>query len=343
MQAHQTMEGVVSPGDDSLVQMRRAANDQASVSATASVHAIATSRHHADPPALKWLRPPKYDRLHSALVAFEEEWTMGTLEDKRREHAPKVAKLIASATEELNARHYHAGWASLQAAVRIRLLSTSRPTFEAWARSLAEEAEHKLSGWRLASARELLSFLSERDEGSDRDSGSPHDAAPDPVELARIHDVQLLIDGGSQNTYAKQRVIVSRALALLSILVGLIVLAIALIGSSSILVAGTGATGGLRFAVLIAAFGGMGASFSGLRSVFGAASKSVPEVILSGWFTCMRPAIGAAAALVVWLAQIGGVVNLGEGSPAGLFLLAFVAGFSDALVVRVVGTVGKKE
>lgn len=315
MQAEHTMNGIVARS--SLVAMPTAVDGQNAVSKR------------------KWLRPPKYDRLHSAILAFEEEWAMGTLEAQRQAHASKVAELVAAARAELNEGHYHGGWACLQAAVRVRLLCASRPTLRAWATSVAEESESKLTGWRLESARALLSVFENEAEDAAKET------APDPALLARVRDVQWLIDGHSQNIYAKQHVILRRALALLGILFVLVASAIVLIGMSGILI--VDGSGGVLSVLLVAIFGAMGASFSGLRSVFDATSKSVPEIILSGAFTCMRPLIGAAAALVVWLAQIGGVVNLGEGSPAALLLLAFVAGFSDALVVRVVGSVGKKE
>ena len=321
---------------------RRSAAREASAARTEPSLPITEAPSVAEP-ALRepvFLQTAKYHRLRATIVAFEHEWQTGTLATERRVLAPQVDALIRTAWQELKERNYPAGWAALQSASRIRMQCATRRTLEAWAMSLATESEEKLSGWRLEAARELLSFVDEAaTKGKPPATTSDADEAPHGDHLARAHEAQRLLDSRAQNVYAKQRLILNRALALLAVLLSLIILASALMSRFGL----PQVDGPVWLCVvLIGMFGAMGASFSGLRSICTAASKSVPDLILSGAFTCMRPAIGAAAAMIVWLAHAGGIIRFAEGGGPGLLTLAFVAGFSDALVVRVVGAFDKK-
>jgi hypothetical protein len=92
----------------------------------------------------------------------------------------------------------------------------------------------------------------------------------------------------------------------------------------------------------VALFGALGACFSGIRSLLVPATDAIPDVILSTLATVSRPAAGVAAAIVIFLAQHGGLIRFANEPVAAVLTVAFIAGFSEALVLRVVGSVQSK-
>lgn len=148
--------------------------------------------------------------------------------------------------------------------------------------------------------------------------------------------VKWLLDGRAANLYLKQQVVTQRAQALAVVLTALVASALALFLFP----------GGLPtdnpLAAQIAVFGGMGATFSALMYLPGATRGKIPDVILSATFTALRPVIGVAAALLIYAAEDSVISIVPDDSRSGFLVLAFAAGFSDALVTRVVGHVNSK-
>jgi hypothetical protein len=89
----------------------------------------------------------------------------------------------------------------------------------------------------------------------------------------------------------------------------------------------------------VALFGALGGSLSALRSVTTAGQEGGrtrnPEQVQAWYVTVVRPLVGAAAALGVFVVLAPDVT-----STAAMLGVAFAAGFSEALIVRAVESAG---
>ncbi len=162
-----------------------------------------------------------------------------------------------------------------------------------------------------------------------------------------------MLDGRGHNVYMKQQVVRHRSWALMIVLLGLLVVAFVFLSSVSEMIELNASktikpialkTLSFKLLFLMSIFGGIGATFSALTSLANSTSKKIPDVIQSVLFTSMRPLIGAAAAMVVCLAEISGIINIFDNnSLPSLLTLSFIAGFSDALIMRIVGKKNKDD
>lgn len=99
-----------------------------------------------------------------------------------------------------------------------------------------------------------------------------------------------------------------------------------------------------RRLLLVLMFGVVGASFSAARAITAEASRSkIPELLLSNWITLARTAFGAATGLAVYAFLQSKLLNLGAIDLAKVLAVAFAAGFSERLVVKVVESVAGRD
>lgn len=95
------------------------------------------------------------------------------------------------------------------------------------------------------------------------------------------------------------------------------------------------------FAALVATFGSVGACLSAIQSLGRqSAGSRIPEHVASSLITIARPALGAAAALGVYVIAVSGAFNIDfseEEAHLTVLGLGFAAGFSERLVVSAVG------
>lgn len=278
------------------------------------------------------LRSEKYNRLRAEIERFEQIWQRSA---SNQPWSAAVDAHLERAWFELGHRQYNSGWSALHAARRYELFVMVEHRLRNHATALEAEARSKLRGWRLTAALELLKpFESRRLPPATVPTVTATATAAALIEpdalRQRLYSVQTLVDEHAENCYFKQKLITDRAVLLSLMLCAL--LALALLNPAA-----EGSRPTPPETWRLALFGAIGAAFMGLRSVFGAAGEKVPDAVLSAWFTAVRPVIGAAAALVVAYAQTGGIVALSTGSHDAMLALAFIAGLSDALVVRVIG------
>ena len=93
----------------------------------------------------------------------------------------------------------------------------------------------------------------------------------------------------------------------------------------------------------LALFGLIGGAFSAMRDLsMGSTRKRIPQQIADSYVTLMRPFMGAAAALVVFLFLQSGLLSLGTLSPPLMLAVAFTSGWSERLVVRGVDALSGK-
>lgn len=314
------------------------------------------------------LRSTAYDRLVHALQGFSEEWPVPNANASIRRC---IGRYLEDACKAANAHAYDAGWASVHAATRLAILGMERDALTCRAVALAKEAEEKLRGWRKDAAMLLLPAdqaldpatlttlngakveLKQVAESASVEIDLPDVGGPPLRALsygalrARCWTVKWLLDGDAMNLYAKQRIVINRAIVLVFYIIFMLALiaVLALLGALPVAaLRGPPSESPTSVPLMVTLFGALGATFSGLLSLqrVKRTSGKVPDVVLSVWFTLMRPAIGAAAAVVVFLAQVSGAIGFAADSMASVLLVAFVAGFSDALVVRVVGDAGRE-
>lgn len=99
-----------------------------------------------------------------------------------------------------------------------------------------------------------------------------------------------------------------------------------------------------RLWLLAGLFGILGGCLSAFQSY---TSKSlqvrVPELFANAIITILRPLIGGAAALVAFTFLASGAINLSSNTGAALLTVAFVAGFSERIILRTVESIGGKD
>lgn len=99
-----------------------------------------------------------------------------------------------------------------------------------------------------------------------------------------------------------------------------------------------------RILVLVLMFGIIGASFSAARPRSAEEQKTlIPDLMQSRSLALTRTFLGACPGLAVYVFLQSGLLNLGPISMAKAFAVAFVGGFSERLVVKMVETVAGKD
>lgn len=66
----------------------------------------------------------------------------------------------------------------------------------------------------------------------------------------------------------------------------------------------------------------------------------IPEIYTNAVLTVLRPLIGGAAGVLAFIFLVSGLISVTVEKNAGILAVAFVAGFSERLVLHVVETVG---
>lgn len=87
-------------------------------------------------------------------------------------------------------------------------------------------------------------------------------------------------------------------------------------------------------------FGVLGACISGILTLANSSTRQdIPEKLLNSWVTFARPLVGLVSALAVVIFTLIGILDIGEQS-SGLYLAAaFIAGFSERLLIKTIESV----
>lgn len=173
-----------------------------------------------------------------------------------------------------------------------------------------------------------------------QDSGSGGWKLVSPIKLENVIECRRIV----QNYYNNKYIYLELTMQQLAILT---VIALALSVASIItltLVPSTGAvpTGNWLFWFTIGLLGGSGGAISGLLGLKDAfALKSdTPERLLNKWMTIAKPIIGFAAAIIIAIFAIAGLVQVADLTVSIylIFALAFVSGFSERLIIGAVAS-----
>jgi hypothetical protein len=306
--------------------------------------------------AFSWaLGSARRERLLAALSAFEQEKFIQSTDPEP--YRQLVEDAMKSAQRSLTDGRLHAGWGSLASARRLELLTLSGEALRVRAVALSLEASRKLGGWRKEAAAALLPAADELKEtirtafhaetalssSSLDEEKAARLSGEDEALRAAAWVVAYLIDGAADNGYFKQAVASEAVLMLVRLLAILAIVAVLTLTPTELFPPLPASSTSLRLLPFVAIFGAMGACLSGLRSLLGPSKGGVPETLLSSFSTAIRPLIGAVSAVVVFFAEAGGVLNVAKESVASILTLSFIAGFSEALVVRVLGDSDKSK
>ncbi len=278
------------------------------------------------------VRSPERDRLAVYLV---EAWTDLDRELHRcggaavDEPWARTARILLLQAEAALARFdVHAGWDAALAGQRAVLTNPKAlDRLQRVAIALRREAAAKIGGWRGKAIADLLcDAKGELITVSDKDA-------------MRVIDAIALRDDDSQNTWYKimlRRRHLRSLFALLNVTIGVTMVLAWRPGLGDYL-------GSLQQVVAVVLFGALGAALSVAQSLIALdISAKFPAQQIGAFVVWMRPAIGAAAALVV-LALLRANEHLhllGEFAvnPAIIGVFALLAGYSERFIVGALGT-----
>lgn len=236
---------------------------------------------------------------------------------------------VANARRALADRVLDQGWHHVQAAYRCEVFWVPREQLEVWIRPLRYEADKKLSGWRNKAVRDLI--------GGDAKM----------VSAYALHTALQIRDGDAANQYRKVRLLKEKLTLLAAMLLGLLIALLywsaytgvrlwpSATSDSAGVTAGSPATlAGWEVLLGVALFGALAGGLSAIMPISLKNNRgSVPQQLMTWSVTMLRPLIGAVAALGAHALMQAGVVTVGHGSPAALWAIAFLAGFSEKWIV----------
>jgi hypothetical protein len=277
------------------------------------------------------------ERLLAAIDSLRVEMES----DARLAKSPELAESLARARALAIKHRLHSGWSQFNTARRLAVRFDDDELRRARATAIRAEANAagKLSAWRREA---ILCLLAPPLRCEDLVQGS---AVPTP-SVQRLQAAMQLLDEGLQGIHQRNQLFAQQVVILLTMMVAATIGFTILVWRSTSLFTETAETGPLVLGICL--MGSLGGSFSALSQLVASARnlRRVPDQILDGYITILRPALGVTAALVVWLFLRSGFLNIGATS-AVVLACAFVAGFSDSLILRgiqaITGSAGKDE
>jgi hypothetical protein len=259
------------------------------------------------------------------------------------------AALLNIAERECKGHRPASGWILFHNAEEWRVEGLPFEQLVATAVSLEQEfASESASDWRILAANDLIRQTSHRSlpislTAEDSSASAIEDRTPASTRGPRNDDVErrdrALIRRAVQlrgqyynNRYVALEVAAARRLYLLGIGIVFLFMAFAVAREH---VSSGGEEVGFPWVVMSAVVAGvLGSTTSAIQRLASDPQASTSLSIGSFTSTVTRPFIGAVAALTVFLAVHGGLLNLeGDDRVAILILASFAAGFTERLVV----------
>jgi len=272
-------------------------------------------------PTIRKLWPrntPERHRLESDIAELD-----GSL-NRIHEASRKVAwfsayQHLCRARQHLTDDNLHAGWAALQSAQREWLLDPEDSDKVHRAAIKLRRELTKVNGWRAHAIKDLIC--------NDQDQLLPN------IPPRRVLEAVALRDDHFQTHYFK---ILMRQRHLFQLFVFLLV-GIALGLTLSVLGVLPAPFNQIGLMTGVVLFGALGAGLSVARGLLGAdLNAKIPAQQLGAVVIWMRPAIGAAAALISFVlmsAKIFKFFDLNETNAVNIFTIAIAAGFSERFIV----------
>jgi hypothetical protein len=265
--------------------------------------------------------PDGAEAARSAAVAGDLSWEDGAV------------KLLAEASSAVAMGQIDQGWRLLHAARRMEIFGFDpEGELAALAAALREESE-KLKGWRQKAIERILGKAEK----------------PAQIDVHAVYRAAAIRDEHYDNQGYKDGLLKTQILTLVLILVATAGALLSLARGDFLF----GQTDGFHTVVGVMLFGLLGATVSAVFATSDTTQTArIPEITAASRLTVMRVMVGGASALVIYVflkSQLTAVFNeeLAEAAktlqPYTNYAVAFVAGFSERLVLRAVETVAGKE
>ena len=285
-----------------------------------------------DPPSKKqriW-NAPERARLAGALRAFAIDLKYVPVVSRREEWWLSAKQRLDRAREYLATEDFHQGWVSLNSAQRALLLDPGDPDrVYRTAVGLRRDLE-KVSGRRAKAIRDLIC-----DEKGD--------LLPNLAQMPRrVVEAVGYRDDQFETNYFKIA-LRRRHLFLLFVLLLAGILLTLILSLANVLPDPFNRFGIMAGVVL---FGTLGAGLSVARGLLVAdISAKIPAQQIGAFVIWMRPAIGAAAALISFVllsAKAFTLFNWDPNSPMTIFTVAIVAGFCERFIVGAIESIADR-
>jgi 8-oxo-dGTP pyrophosphatase MutT (NUDIX family) len=221
------------------------------------------------------------------------------------------------------------GWVSLHAATRLMLLdSKDRQGLKLAALELRRESKKKLSDWRVKAVADLI---------CDENGKIRADIEKEPM---RVVNAMAVRDSQFETDYFKIMLRRRHLLRLFLLLVAFIILTLVLSVSDVL----PDPFNKFRLIVGVVLFGIVGATLSVARGLLRTdLSAKIPAQQIGAFVIWMRPAIGAAAALISFVllnAKVISLFNWNPSDPTIVFAVATLSGFSERFIVGAIEKIG---
>jgi hypothetical protein len=292
------------------------------------------------------------DRLTAELDALRIE--LDNYVASKNKDAPWVSsagKFHALALSALKRGDLQSGWRHTHDMQQLLMEGWEDGRLIAHALALRAEADQKIDGWRKkqvaalfnpSKIREILDF---QDNKKKNESSQGADASHWPglvesqVQQLRtaVIEAQRTLNGEHSNNYHRIALVKSQLTWLIGALVVVLVGFVLYFGlTRPTLTAETKDTPLIQILPGVGLFGALGGILSAAYQLSRAGKRKIPESVLTGVVTLGRPLVGAGAAVFIYIAlSSAGIkgVDPGQLTFAAAFTFAFIAGFSERLVI----------
>ncbi len=251
--------------------------------------------------------------------------------------ADAAQTLVFEARNALARCQIDQGWRLLHAARRMELHALDGTNELPAAAAALRSETAKLKSWRQKAVEELVGTLQK---------------PKDPVRVGEVQRAAFVRDEHYDNQAYKDGLLRTQILSLVLVLGAIMAVLLAVVQAWGLPPSPSTGDGAFRTFIVVALFGLLGGTVSAMiRASDTSQSARIPELIAAVRVTFMRIFMGSAAAVVIYVAlnsQLRGAFSselFGREplQPYTMYVVAFVAGFSERLVMRAVEHVVGKD
>lgn len=286
----------------------------------------------------------KLNRLKGDLITFRTELNYLISRDKKDNKTPawgiKAVSLLDSADQQLQNNNIDIAWKNYNASLRLTFYSLDENGLREQAKIIRAEAK-KLNKWRTEAVFSLIGTVEKPNLEVDADT---------LTQAAKIRD------GHYNNMYHKNQMVQKVFTTLLLFMVSTIALicvyfyfidVATLIQPSG--TEGVISTNYVWIIIGVLLFGVLGGCVSSLFHIRDSSTVTrIPEVINDNFITSVRVLIGGGSALAIFIILQSGfiqffneniIVDLEPDNPFTYFTIAFVAGFTERLLLKAISSI----
>ena len=280
-------------------------------------------------------------RLQTYLEAYEIELAemirMAGPDSPENDARSSALRLVKRAESEIDEGSTNTGWSCYNAAKRIEVLGYDQEQLERLRRVVLAEAQEKVqSSWR----REAIIGLVDPEHAND-EQPAPATGRNLPLERLALRAAMEVRDEATQNYYWKFHHLRRQLRILGVVLVVTLALLLTVVGSQPAFLFGAATTDNATLWFTSYLVGTLGGCLSAFRSYTASSLEArIPQVYTNAVLTVLRPLIGGAAGVLAFIFLVSGLISVTVERNAGILAVAFVAGFTERLVLHVVETVG---